>query len=290
MSPAATAAARAEARPPTAWSRIDPRWFSSSLLTLIIVIGQWKAQIIGDNYVGWLVALGTALAVEQLLSRLLRGRFVNALSAYISGNSVAFLVKASGGILWPYWLCSAVSIGSKYVLSYRGRHLWNPTNFGVCALLLLAPAQVSMLSHQWSNSLAIVAIIWGAGSLTVWRARVWHITLGYLTCFALLAVARSAITGAAVLTELAPCTGAMYQLFMFFMVTDPRTIVSGKKRQLVVVAIVALVECLIRLALDFHRIGPPLEYAPPMFALFLVGPVALWLELRSKPAAPPRAG
>ena len=27
---------------------VDPRWYSSSLLTLILVIGQWKFQILGD--------------------------------------------------------------------------------------------------------------------------------------------------------------------------------------------------------------------------------------------------
>ena len=36
----------------------------------------------------------------------------------------------------------------------------------------------------------------------------------------------------------------MYQLFVFFMITDPRTVVKGRRRQIVVAALIALVETL----------------------------------------------
>jgi hypothetical protein len=67
----------------------------------------------------------------------------------------------------------------------------------------------------------------------------------------------------------------MYQLFIFFMVTDPKTTVRSKKWQCIVVAIVAFVEMLLRLD---HVV-----YAP-FYALFVVGPIAMlvemWLESR----------
>ena len=47
--------------------------------------------------------------------------------------------------------CSLISITSKYVLRLRGRHLWNPSNFGLSAVLFLAPDTVSHLSIQWGN-------------------------------------------------------------------------------------------------------------------------------------------
>src|SRR6185295_10027354 len=118
------------------------------------------------------------------------GGFPNLLSAYISGNSVAILLKPSGDLLWPFVVCSLLAILSKYVLRYRGRHLWNPTNFSVCVMLLVASGRVSMLSHQWGNDPAMVAVIWAIGLLTVWRARVWHLTLSYLAAFVVLAWVR----------------------------------------------------------------------------------------------------
>ena len=175
---------------PAVRRRIDPRWFSSSLLTLILAVGQWRFQILGDSYVPWAIALGTALVVEVVLYRLHSKGFPNLLSAYISGNSVAILLKPSGDALWPFAACAFLAIASKYVLRYRGRHLWNPTNFSVCALLLLAPGTVSILSHQWGNDWRMVAIIWAVGLLTVTRARVRHLTLGYLAFFAFTAATK----------------------------------------------------------------------------------------------------
>ena len=267
---------------------IDPRWFSSSLLTLILVIGQWRFQILGDSYVPWMLALGTALVAEIVLFKLHSGGFPNLLSAYISGNSVAILLKPSSDVVWPFVVCSLLAIGSKYVLRYKGRHLWNPTNFSVCALLLLAPGTVSILSHQWGNDWRMVAIIWAIGLVTVTRAKVRHLTLGYLAFFVVLAWVRTLLNHQPLRSELGPVTGPMYQLFMFFMVTDPRTVVRGKGLQMIVLAFVALAECALRVACDFDWIpsGSPLCAAPPMFALFAVGPIALFLQLRSAPPAP----
>ena len=98
---------------------------------------------------------------------------------------------------------------------------------------------------------------------------------------------RCAITGEALRTEIGPLTGPMYQLLVFFMMTDPRTTVSTAKGRMITVAVVAVVESLFRLANDFHLpgayiVGP----APAILALFLVGPIALWLDLRRKAARP----
>jgi enediyne biosynthesis protein E5 len=265
---------------------IDPRWLSSSFLTLILVIGQWRFQILGDSYVPWLVALGSAILCEVVLHRLHAGGFPNLLSAYISGNSVAILLKPAGGAIWPFAVCALLAITSKYVLRYKKRHLWNPTNFSVCLMLLVASGQVSMLSHQWGNDPWMVAVIWSVGLLTVYRAKVLHITLGYLGSFVLFAWLRTFVNDQPLGAELGPVTGPMYQLFMFFMVTDPRTVVRGKWKQVGVVFLVGLAECVIRLLCDFDVLpaGNPLCAAPPMFALFLVGPIFLYAQLAREPA------
>lgn len=281
-----TAVARVGSGEPTGgkpfYARIDARWYSASLLTAFLVIGQWRFQILGDSYAAWAVALGTAVATELLLGRLVAGRWVNLLSAYISGNSVAILLKPAGNLLWPFVLCAFLSVASKYVLAWRGKHLWNPTNFGICALLLCASAHVSILSHQWGNEWWTVAILWLLGGLTVIRARVWHLSLAWLAAFVAFAGLRAAvIEGGRFPSELAPITGPMYTMFMFFMVTDPKTIVRGKGLQIAIAILIAAVECVIRLLAEWDvlRADSPLAVAPPMYALFFVGPVVLALQL-----------
>jgi Na+-translocating ferredoxin:NAD+ oxidoreductase RnfD subunit len=73
----------------------------------------------------------------------------------------------------------------------------------------------------------------------------------------------------------------MYQLFVFFMITDPKTTVRTRLGQCVVAFCVAVMEFLLRLN---HVV-----YAP-IYALFLVGPAALliemWLDSRRQKESP----
>src|SRR5256886_13087112 len=166
----------------------------------------------------------------------------NGQSAYVPGVGLALLLKPRAGLVWPFALGAFLAIASKYVLAYRGQHLWNPSNFAISLLLVIAPGSVAILSHQWGNHLATNAVIWAFGLLIAARVRVLHVTLTYVICYGLLAAARSAIVGTPLVAELAPITGPMYQLFIFFMITDPRTTVGSRRGRIAVAALVALVD------------------------------------------------
>lgn len=254
--------------PPGPGWQIDPRYLSSGLITLILVFGQL--------YVGFLhdlsqlfTAIIVALAAELALGRLLTGRWINPASAYITGISCGILLRSLS--LWPYAIASLLSILSKYVLRFRGRHLWNPSNLGICAVLFAAPGTVAALGEQWGNDLWAMAVIWVLGSIILWRAKRFHVTFTYAVSFVALAYVRSMITGTPFLSEVAPITGPMYQLMAFFMVTDPATSVSSRRGRIGVAFLVALAETVLRL---FEIVNAPL------YALFLVGPAAKVLDLR----------
>jgi Na+-translocating ferredoxin:NAD+ oxidoreductase RnfD subunit len=259
--------------------RMDPRYPVSFLITLILVLGEARYGILG-GYDRLIIALGVCIATELVLSRLLYGAFANVASAYITAISLALLIKPRVDLLWPFALGGFLAIASKYVLRYRGRHLWNPSNFAISVLLLVAPASVAILSRQWGNDLATNAVIWCFGLLIVSRVRMLHVTLTYVACFVALAALRHWIVGGPLLAELAPITGPMYQLFIFFMITDPKTTVSTVRGRIMVAGAVAVAEAAIRLAGDFHvaqlsRLYP----APPILALAIVGPVANVIDL-----------
>ena len=266
---------------PRPWHRqLDPRYLIAGLITVVLVTAQLRYHVVG-GYERLALALGVCVVTEAVLSWFDRGHVVNLLSAYISGISLTLLLKPQGGALWPFVLGGILAIGSKYVLRDRDQHLWNPTNFAIVALLLLAPDRVSVLSHQWGNDLPTNLVIWCFGLIIAARVRVLHITLAYVIAFLVLNGLRSVLLGQPVLPELAPITGPMYQLFVFFMITDPRTVVRGRRKQIVVAIVIALVEVVIRFAADR---GWPLPVAftaaPALVALWLVGPVAKWIDLR----------
>lgn len=264
-------------------SKIDPRYLIAFLITLVLFVGQLRYHLLG-GYDRLAVALLVCTGTEALLSWFDRGKVVNLLSAYISGISLTLLVKPQGGALWPFVIGGFIAIASKYVLRYRDNHLWNPTNFAVSALLLVAADRVSVLSHQFGNDVVTNLVIWIFGLIIAARVGVLHITLTYVVSFLALNTARALALGQPVLPEIAPITGPMYQLFVFFMITDPRTVVRGRRRQIVVAILIAIMETLIRFASDK---GWPLptafNVAPAFLALAMVGPVAKWIDLRRAP-------
>ena len=264
---------------PSFLASLDPRYPVSFLITLILVVGEARYGILG-GYDRLVAALGVSTATELVLSRWLRGRVANVQSAYITGISLALLIKPPAHLLWPFALGGFLAIASKYVLQFRGRHLWNPSNFAISLLVVVAPASVAVLSQQWGNDLATNAVIWCFGLLIASRVRMLHVTLAYVACFVALAGVRSMITGGPLLAEIAPLTGPMYQLFVFFMITDPKTTVRSVRGRIVVAAAVALVEAGIRLAGDLH-VGAlaSLYPAPPILALAIVGPLAKAIDL-----------
>ena len=245
----------------------DNRYLGPILITCILIAAHVSFGIL-ESYEHTATAIAAAIAAEMALGRITYGRVPHLASAYITGISVGILVRSP--FVWPYFLCSLISILSKYVLRVRERHLWNPSNFGVSAVALLAPATVSLLSIQWGNDIWPMVIIWLLGSVIVWRVGRLHISATYVASFLLLAWVRSAITGTPWLASAAPITGPMYQLFIFFMVTDPRTTVRPIWGQCLVVFTVALAEMGLRLA--------EVVYAP-FYALFLVGPAAMLVEM-----------
>jgi len=256
--------------------QFDNRYLAPLFITCILLVGHLSYGIL-ESYQKTALAIVSAIIAELILGRIFFGKWINLASAYITGISVGILIRSPA--FWPYALCSVISIMSKYVLRVKGRHLWNPSNFGICALLLLAPETVASLSIQWGNFVWPLLVIWILGSI-IWRAKRIHISATYVISFFAFALLRSWITGHPWQAEIAPITGPMYQLFVFFMITDPKTTVRSRTGQCVVVFLVAFMEMLLRLN--------QVVYAP-LYALFVVGPTAMlieiWLESRRSIAA-----
>jgi Na+-transporting NADH:ubiquinone oxidoreductase subunit NqrB len=257
---------------------IDKRYLAPILVTLVLIVGQVTFGFL-ESWSRTMLAIGTAIGIELVLARLFFGSWPHLASAYISGISVGMLVRSP--FIWPYALCSAISITSKYVLRVDGRHIWNPSNFGIVAMLVLAADSVAGLSVQWGNNLLPMIVVWCFGSVIIHSLGRFHITVTYVASFLVFAALRSAVTGHPFLSEAAPITGPMYQLFIFFMITDPKTTVRSFRGQCGVAFLVAAVEAAFRLMEWVHA---------PYYALFLVGPVANLVEIaadrRRRAAAP----
>ncbi|HEV3003418.1 MAG TPA: hypothetical protein VGX78_03110, partial [Pirellulales bacterium] len=263
----------------------DPRFQAPLLVTTILAVGDaafnilenhpappWLVALTGGRvleYSPTFVAIVATLVAELVLGRFFWGKWPHLASAYISGISVGILIKSSA--LWPFVLCGLISIASKYVLRIGNRHIWNPSNFGVTMMLLLAPAHVASLTVQAGNNGWAVLAIWILGGMIMYRLGRFHIPLAFVAAFVPLAFLRSYFTGHPWQTELAPITSPMFQLYIFFMITDPKTTTRGWWSQVAVAVLVAAMETFLRLAFkDIHSL---------YHALFIVGPVTNLTEI-----------
>lgn len=264
MTPVVTPPATA---PRKSFFSLDNRYIAPAFITCILLAGHLSFGIL-ESYQKTLLAIATSIALELVLGWIFFRKWIHPASAYITGISVGILVRSPA--FWPYALCAAISITSKYVLRVKNRHIWNPSNFGISVMLFLAADTVATLSIQWGNYLLPMLVIWVLGSVIIARLHRFHITGIYVASFLVFAFLRSLLTGSPWQSEVAPITGPMYQLFIFFMITDPKTTVRSKRGQCIVVFLVAVVEMILRLR--------QVVYAP-FYALFIVGPAAMLIEI-----------
>jgi len=253
--------------------RFDKRYLAPVLVTIVLVVGQVSFGFL-ESWWRTAFAILTSIAIEMLLGRTIVGKWPHLASAYISGISIGMLLRSPE--FWPYPLCAAISIVSKYVLRVDGRHIWNPSNFGIVAMLVLASDTVASLSVQWGNNLLPMVVVWLFGAIIIHTLGRFHITLTYVASFLFFAGVRHLVTGHPFLAEAAPLTGPMYQLYIFFMITDPKTTVHGKRAQCLVTVCIAAVEAGLRLMQFVHA---------PYYALFIVGPIANLIEIALTRAA-----
>ncbi len=267
----------------------DQRFYAPLLITYILAVGdatfgillnqhsEFLARWTNDritSYSPTFLAILAAIALEIVLAKFTTGKWPHLASSYISGISAGILVKSPE--LWPFVLTAWISIASKYVLRVRGRHLWNPTNFGVSVMLWLAANHMHALSVEAGNAIWPVVVIWLLGSLILYRFKLLHIPLVFVATFIPLAFLRAGLLPTtdrflnSLANELAPMTAPMFQLFIFFMITDPKTITKPRWSQCLVVVLVGVADMVLRLFEDKYSL---------FHALFIVGPISNLIEI-----------
>ena len=235
-------------------------------------------QVLGQTAFGFqlsiaqiLVSLLTCAVLEVALVVRRQRVLMWPASALLTGNGVAFVLRVPGtehGDWWSlrgWWIfagTAAVALLSKYVIVFRGRHIFNPSNFGlVLCFLLLGPARANPLDLWWGPmsawmALALAIIVVG-GLAILSRLRLLEIAVFFWIAFAA-GVAVLAATGHAMAARwhLGPITGWEFWrvlvfspeilVFLFFMITDPKTIPAGRSgRRLYAVGIGLLATLLI---------------------------------------------
>ncbi len=214
----------------------DPRVYQILTLASLLFYGVWKLdfEIALPQIV---ISLASALTTQALCARFWRLPSFDPKSALISGLSLCLLLRTNS--LWLAAAGAAVAIGGKFVLRWHGKHLFNPTNFGIVALMLVTDSKVWVSPGQWGNVAFFGFLMACLGGLVVTRAARTDITLTWLAVYLGLVFGRSLWLGEPLTIPLHRLQSGSLLLFAFFMISDPKTTPDSRWGRILFAALVA---------------------------------------------------
>jgi len=218
-----------------AWLQ-DPRIYQILVLACLLVYGVFRLDFeIGAGRA--LLLLGTALLTQLLCTRLWRLPAFDPKSALISGLSLCLLLRTGSTFLAI--LAAAVTIGSKFLLRIRGKHVFNPTNFGIVALML-ATGQVWVSPGQWGSAAFLGFFVACLGGLVVNRAARSDVTYAFLAFYLAILFGRALWLGQPMAIPLHQLASGAFLIFTFFMISDPKTTPDTRAGRILFALLVAL--------------------------------------------------
>jgi enediyne biosynthesis protein E5 len=216
---------------------VDPRLYQIGVLASLLIYGMgWLQFDITPARAALL--LGTALATQWACGRLFGGPPFRsgARSALISALSLCLLLRTNGADLAA--LAAAITIAGKFLIRVRGKHLFNPTNGGIVAMLLLSD-QVWVSPGQWGAAAFLAFLLACAGTLVVTRAARSDVTFAFIGAYAALVLGRSLYLGEPLTIPLHRLESGALLLFAFFMISDPKTTPDSRAGRVVFATLVA---------------------------------------------------
>ncbi len=275
-------------------NRRDARLHTAAVIISIHVIGI-TALGFRVSVPQIMVAIGTAALIDVGMTLRVSGKLVWPASGMLTGSGVALILRLVGmdsGSYWSwqgwYWfaLVAGFSILTKYLIRYRGSHVFNPSNLGlVVAFLVLGSGRVEPLDFWWAPlrpwMIVAYALIIGGGFLITRRLDLFEMAAVFWVVLAaglgVLAASGHCLTASWSPTPVCGdrfwrvlVTSPEVLVFLFFMITDPKTIPSGRSARGAFAATLALFATLM--------IAPhSLEYGAKVG---LLASLVLWSPLR----------
>jgi Na+-transporting NADH:ubiquinone oxidoreductase subunit NqrB len=275
----------------------DPRLYQIGTLASLLIYGM-----------GWLdfdvtparvcLILVTVLATQAVCDRLtagpakagrhLQGFAMSARSALISGLSLCLLLRTNHAELAI--AAAVVTIAGKFLIRVHGKHIFNPTNGGIVAMLLLTD-QVWVSPGQWGAAALFAFLMGCAGSLVVNRAARADVTYAFIACYCALLFGRSVYVGEPLTIPFHRLESGALLLFTFFMISDPKTTPDSRAGRVLFAALVAFGAWYVQFRL-FRTNGllwslAACSMAVPLIDRLLPGTQYSWSSPRSIPVHTP---
>lgn len=184
-------------------------------------------------------------------------------SALITSLGLCLLCKTNGfetGIF-----ASFIAISTKFLIRFKGKHVFNPVNIGIVATILLT--QDAWISPgQWGSHLLLLFTLGVLGFLVLTKVDRIDASLTFLFVFGGLQFIRSVLyLGWSFDVFFHQIASGTLLLFTFFMITDPMTTPNHRGARILWVSLIGIA--------SFILSNYMYVYAAPIWVLFFAAPL-----------------
>ena len=232
------------------FSAYDPRLYQIASLGALLTYGLLGLHF-DVSALQIALTFGTALLVQYAGTRLYRLPVFDPLSAVVSAVGLCIFLRCNH--LAVAVLAAGIAIGSKFMIRWWKKHIFNPTNL---ALLVIMTSGLGWISPgQWGQTVWLAFLIACLGSLVVTRAVRADVTLSFLGFYLGLLVLRALWLGDPLTIPLHQIESGTLLIFSFFMITDPKTTPDSRRGRLLFTFLVAVTALYVQFVL-FRPHGP----------------------------------
>ena len=248
---------------PSFWR--DPRFYQIASLSTLLLYGL---LVLHFDISIWqiVITISTAQLMQYVGTRYFHLLFFDPKSALISSLSLCLLLRTNDCTVAA--LAAGIAISSKFVIRWKDKHIFNPTNLALVVILASGLGWIS--PGQWGQVAWFGFLIACLGSLVVTRAARADVTLTFLTFYVGLLVARALWLGDPFTIPLHQIESGALLIFSFFMISDPKTTPDSRTGRIVFALIVALTA----LYIQFHFFKPN----GPLWGLIACSPLVPLLD------------
>ena len=241
----------------------DARHYQMTYLAIFLLTGilflDWH-----NNLLDYAVLIITALCIQSagmIAVNKYHGGWWK--SALITSLGLCLLCKT--GSLQTTLLAAILAIGSKFLIRFRGKHLFNPVNFGLVATgLITHDSWVS--PGQWGSHLILLLVLGALGFIVLAKVQRWDAPLTFFIVFGGLMYANVVwYKGWEFGVFLHSITSGTLVLFAFYMITDPMTTPRHRLGRVLWISLMSIISFV--LVTQFYF------YSAPIWVLFFMSPL-----------------
>ena len=214
----------------------DPRHYQIGVLSSLILLGVFHFAF---QLPWWHVVacVGSTLGTQAVADKIVGRRF-DPRSPLISALSLTLLLRT--GSVSLSIAAGILAVTSKYLIRWRGKHIFNPANFGLVVIsLLFNSAWIS--PGQWGAAPIFAILLAGLGGIVTGKAKRWDVSLALLGSYAALVFGRALWLGDPLAIPIHQMQSGALLIFAFFMISDPKTTPNARLARIIYAAVVAVI-------------------------------------------------